>query len=119
MVRFNPPKFEGTFRDMSTGASFYAYADANNSNLADLFARYVLEHLKSYGIDTASITWQSDNGSEYIGNVNKETNRLTAFEKVLEKNHVTHERIPPRCTHYQGDVESYSNREEFLCKVYA
>ncbi|MDI6703349.1 MAG: helix-turn-helix domain-containing protein, partial [bacterium] len=133
MVRFNLPKFEYTYRDMSTGASFYAYADANNSNLADLFARYVLEHLKSYGIDTASIIWQTDNGSEYIGNVNKKTDRLSAFEEVLNKHHVIYERIPPRCAHWQGDVESfhriienelydiesYGNQEEFLGKAYA
>ena len=41
-----------------------AYADRNNSPYAAIFARYVLTHLRRYGISTAQIRWQTDNGSE-------------------------------------------------------
>ena len=91
------------------------------------------EHLKSYGIKTAQIRWQTDNGSEYIGSVNKKTNRLSAFEEVLEEHNINHDRIPPRASYLQGDVETfhrivedelydiedYDNEVQFLGKAYA
>ena len=120
-------------RELSTGASFYAYANENNSTYASLFARYVIAHLRSYGIATARIVWQTDNGSEFIGSVRKKINRLSAFEKELKINEIEHGRIPPRCSYLQGDVETfhnliedelyeietYENPLEFLGKTYA
>ena len=127
------PRYEYTLRELSTGLSFYAYANENNSTYASLFARYVVDHLKSYGIETARIIWQTDNGSEYIGSVRKKTNRPSAFEKVLIANDIEHGRIPPRSSYLQGDVETfhrivedelyeietYGNEIEFLGKAYA
>lgn len=127
------PRYEYTYRDMSTGTSFFAYANRNDGVCASLFARYVAEHLRKYGIETASIVWQTDNGSEYIGSVRKKTKKPSAFERVLEENKIYHERIPPRCTYLQGDVESfhrivedelydieaYKDNLEFLGKAYA
>lgn len=127
------PRYEYTLRELSTGMSFYAYADENNSTYASLFAEYVIEHLKSYGIESARINWQTDNGSEFIGSARKRINRLSAFQKVLKENRIEHGRIPPRCSYLQGDVEafhrivedelyeveSYNNQIEFLGKAYA
>jgi len=127
------PRYEYTCRELSTGASFFAYANENNSTYASLFADYVAQHLISYGIDTATIQFQTDNGSEYIGNVRKKINRLSAFEKTLKRHKIYHGRIPPGCSHLQGDVETfhrivedelydienYSNEAEFLGKAYA
>ena len=75
MRRLGLPRYEYALRELSTGASFFAYADENTTTNASKFADYVAEHLKCHGIKTACIQWQSDNGSEYIGNVNKKTNR--------------------------------------------
>ena len=133
MRRLRLPQFEYTLRELSTGASFFAYADCNNSTYASYFAQYVIEHLKSYGIKTAKIIWQTDNGSEFIGSVRKKINRPSAFQKELKENLIEHGRIPPRSPHLQGDVEtfhrlveeelyeieSYDNRIEFLGKTYA
>ena len=133
MRRLGLPRYEYTLRELSIGATFYAYADENNSTYASLFARYVIEHLKSYGINTARIIWQTDNGSEFIGSVRKKINRLSAFQKVLSKYDIEHGRIPPRCSYLQADVEtfhrivedelyeieSYDNKTEFLGKTYA
>lgn len=133
MKRLGLPRYEYTLRELSLGATFYAYANENNSTYASLFAYYVIEHLKSYGINTSSITWQTDNGSEFIGNVRKKINRLSAFQEELKANHIEHGRIPPRCSYLQGDVEtfhriiedelfeveSYTNPIEFLGKSYA
>ena len=131
--RLGLPRYEYTLRELSTGATFYAYADRNNSTYASLFAKYVIEHLRSYGIDTARIIWQTDNGSEFIGSVKKKINRPSAFEKILMDNEIEHGRIPPRCFYLQPDVESfhrivedelyevesYENGVEFLGKAYA
>lgn len=127
------PRYEYTLRELSTGAAYYAYADENNSTYASLFATYVIEHLKSYGICTARISWQTDNGSEFIGSVRKKINRLSAFEIKLKANEIEHLRIPPRSSYLQGDVETfhriiedelydiegYDNGIEFLGKAYA
>ena len=133
MRRFGLPRYQYTLRELSTGACFFAYADENNSTYASLFAEYVIEHLKSYGINTAKIMWQTDNGSEFIGSVRKKINRLSAFEKVLKANDIEHGRIPPRCSYLQADVETshriiedelyeietYNNPIEFPGKTYA
>lgn len=131
--KLNLPKHEYTYRELSTGACFYAYADENNSLYASLFARYVAEHLKRYGIEVSEIEWQSDNGSEFIGSVRKKMNLRSAFEKVLDEYGIYHRRIPPRASYLQGDVETFhrivedefydietfDNDTQFLGKAYA
>lgn len=133
MKRLGLPRYEYTLRELATGATFFAYADENNSTYGGLFAKYVIEHLKNYGISTIGISWQTDNGVEFIGSVKKKINRLSAFEKELSVNQIEHGRIPPRCFFLQSDVEtfhrivedelyeieSYDNRIEFLGKSYA
>ena len=133
MQRAGLPRYEYTLRELSTGLTYYAYANRNNSTYASLFAKYVINHLRSYGIKTARIMWQTDNGSEYIGSVHKKINRLSAFEKVLGHFGIHHTRIPPRCAWLNGDVEtfhklveeefydieSYESETEFLGKAFA
>lgn len=133
MRRLGLPRYEYTFRERSLGATFFAYADENNSLYGALFAWYVIEHLKTYGIDIEGDEWQTDNGYEFIGSVRKKINRLSAFEGVLKENHITHIRIPPRCSYLQSDVETfhrivedefydiedYANGVDFLGKAYA
>jgi transposase InsO family protein len=132
MRRLGLPRYEYALRELSTGASFFAYADENTTTNASKFADYVAGHLKRHGIKTAQIQWQSDNGSEYIGSVNKKTKRPSAFEKALIRHEIHHGRIPPRCSWLQGDVEtfnriveneffeieSFGSKEEFLGKAY-
>ena len=108
MRRLRLPRYEYACRELSAGASFFAYADENTTTNASKFADYVACHLKRHGIKTAQITCQSDNGSEYIGSVNKKTNRKSAFEKVLLRHGINHGRIPPRCSWLQGDVETFN-----------
>ena len=133
MRRLGLPRYEYALRELSAGASFFAYADENTATNASIFADYVAEHLKKHGLKTAQITCQSDNGSEYIGSVNKKTNRPSAFEKALIRHEIRHNRIPPRCSWLQGDVEtfnriieseffeleSFDSSQDFLGKAYA
>lgn len=135
MRRLGLPRYEYTLRELSTGAGFMGYANSCNVTYASKFAEYVIEHLKSYGMDPKEmkLIWQTDNGSEYIGSVNKRPGYRCAFQKVLDKEQVEHVQIPPRCSWMQGDVETfhklvedefydiefYANEEEFLGKAYA
>jgi len=107
MKRLGLPRYEHTLRELATGAVFYAYADENTSTNAALFARYVQQHLAHYGIALGTLHWQTDNGSEYIGAVRKKVPRTSAFERVLQQAGITHDRIPPRCSYLQGDVETF------------
>jgi transposase InsO family protein len=132
MMRLGLPRYEYTLRECSTGAGFLAYANENNTLYAARFAKYVIAHLKRHGIKTLRIQIQTDNGSEYIGSVNKKTHRPSRFQKVLLLHEIAHGRIPPRASYLQGDVEnlhgriedefyeieSYEHDEDFLGKAY-
>ena len=114
LVNEGLPKFKYSTREMSTGAVFFAYADENNGTYAALHARRVIDHLKRYGVEVKEMEQQTDNGSEYIGNVRKK--ERSSFEKVLDQAKVTHLRIPPRHCTWQSDVERFNGliEEEFL-----
>lgn len=134
MRRLGLARYEYTLRELATGGTFLGYANACNQTYASKFAEYVIEHLKSYGIDPKEmkIVWQTDNGSENIGSVNKKPGYRSALQKVLDKNKIEHVQIPPRCSWLQGDVETvhkliedefydiedYENGVEFLGKAY-
>lgn len=132
MVIYGLPKFKYTARDMASGAAFFAYANENNTTYAGIFARLVIDHLMSYGIEVKEMEIQTDNGVEYIGSVRKKQG-LSEFEKVLAEVKSTHTRIPPRHCTWQSDVErfnglieeeffmceSFSSEEDFMAKSYA
>ena len=65
------PKYEYTARDVRTGAAWFCFANANNSFNAALFAGYLLGHLRRHGVALKQTTVQTDNGSEYVGHVDK------------------------------------------------
>lgn len=120
MVRHRLPKFKYTARDMASGASFFAYADENNGTYASLFGQAVVDHLRSYGIKVKEMIVQTDNGSEYIGNVRKKSG-LSAFEEVMKKAEISHVRIPPRHCTWQSDVERFNGlieEEFFMCETF-
>jgi transposase InsO family protein len=105
--RLKLPRYQYTLREMSSGASFFAYSDDNNSTNASRFAQYVLSHLIQNGIDISGCIFQDDNGSEFIGSVRKKSKTPTAFQKALLDYNVTQERIPPRSPTFNSDVEAF------------
>jgi hypothetical protein len=109
MKKFNLPRYQYSFRELSTGISFYAYADENNTFYAGLFALYIIEHLKKYNIDPQKIKiiFQTDNGPEFIGNPKKNARKKTLFEQTLVNNHINYQRIPPRSPTFNSDVEAF------------
>jgi len=133
MRRLGLPRYEYTWRDLSLGATFFAYANRCNGTYAKLFAEYVIKHLKSYGVKPKEIKVQTDNGTENVGPANTRPGYRSAFQKVLDFYKVEHGRIPPRHCWKQGDVETfhnlieeelfdvegYANEAEFMGKSYA
>lgn len=105
--RLKLPRYQYTLREMSSGTSFFAYSDENNSTNAARFACYVLSHLVSNGVDISGCKFQDDNGSEYIGSARKKSKKPTAFQKALLDYSVTQERIPPRSPTFNSDVEAF------------
>jgi len=126
------PRYEFTARDVRTGGEWHAYGMTKDSTNAAIFALYLLAQLEHYGVNMSEVIIQTDNGTEFIGNVLKKKGR-SGFMRVLEEYKVKHSRIPPRACTWQSDVEAfhrlvedelydieeYKNQDEFLAKAYA
>jgi transposase len=126
------PRYEFTARDVRTGGEWHAYGMTKDSTNSAIFAIYLLTQLQHYGVDINDISIQTDNGSEFIGNVSKKKG-VSGFVRVLQELKVEHARIPPRSPTWQSDVESfhklvedefydledYRNLDEFIAKAYA
>ncbi|HAW50608.1 TPA: hypothetical protein DCX16_06640 [bacterium] len=98
MKRFGLPRYEFTALDVRTGGKWHAYGETKDSTNAAIFARYLLSQLKLYGVDMEEVIVQTDNGSEFIGSVQKKKGE-SAFKRVLKEFEVKHSQIPPRaCT---------------------
>ena len=120
MIRWDLPRFKYSARDMASGAALFAYANETNGTYAGIFAKMVVEHLNSYGVDVKEMIVQTDNGSEYIGNVRKRAGQ-SSFEKVMADAGVEHVRIPPRHCTWQSDVERFNGlieEEFFACEAF-
>ena len=87
------------------------YASSCNVTYASKCMEYVIDRLKNYGIDPGKmkleLKWQTDNGKEFVGNVNARPGYRSAFQKVLDREEINHLRIPPRHSYLQGDVETF------------
>ena len=124
------PRYQYTARDVTTGLLFLGYADELALSYAQLFAERILRHLRACGIPLARTTWQSDNGSEFVGSWQaKEDSAFTrTIEAVPGQKHRT---IPPGQHRFQADVETvhslmeteffeiedFSSRRDFLAKA--
>jgi hypothetical protein len=78
------PRYQYSAKDVVNGVSFFCYAFR--------FAQAILEHLKGYGINLREITFQMDNGSEFIGYIFKK--KPSGFTELVEKVYrARHQRI--------------------------
>jgi transposase len=122
------PRYQYTAREVTTGALFLGYADELSVTYAQLFAKRIAEHLAACGVEMKHVTWQSDNGSEFVGSWHAVTK--SAFTKTIESYGSTHRTIPPGQHRYQADVETvhslmetefhlepFKNRREFIEKA--
>ena len=101
------PKIQYTFREVSCGVMFTAFADECSLTNADLFARYINDHLKKYDLLLPKGIRQTDNGAEYCGawsSVNP-----SAYTRTIEAGGQIHNTIPPGAHRFQSDVETVHN----------
>jgi hypothetical protein len=124
------PKVQYTFREVSCGVQFLGFSSERSLTNAMLFAKYINEHLKRYGLIVNKGIRQTDNGSEYVGSWSAK--EPSAYTLAIESEELIHGTIPPGAHRFQSDVETvhnlietdfyeierFSNRDDFMRKVY-
>jgi transposase len=124
------PLVQYTAREVRSGLQFLAYASRRSAQASTLFAQRVQVHLQRCGVHLPDVTWQTDNGSEFIGQLQPDGSR-SHFPAAVTYFGSRHERIPPGAHTYQSDVETvhrliedeffdletFNHRADFLAKV--
>lgn len=124
------PAVQYTAREVRSGLQFLAYASQRSAQASELFAQRIQTHLERCGVNLKDVTWQTDNGSEFIGELQADGSR-SHFPAAVTYFGSQHERIPPGAHTYQSDVETvhrlvedeffdleiFSSRAEFLGKA--
>lgn len=107
------PKFQITARDYRTGMVFMGFTNHKDVISTSIFAEYLIEYLKGLGTDLNDVSFQTDNGTEFVDPL---YNSCTLFEQTLAKHGIKHLRIPPKAPTFNSDVESFHNtiEKEFL-----
>ena len=105
------PQYQYTARDVTTGLLFLGYSNELSLAYATVFAERIIKHLQACGIDLGRATWQSDNGSEFIGSwqAKHDSAFTAAIQRVAGQAHRT---IPPGQHRFQADVETVHNLME-------
>ena len=109
------PTWQYTARDVRSGLTFLGFANERCAAYASAFAHRICKHLSEHEIEMPKVSFQSDNGSEFIGGDNPDGSRH-GFPAVLKGFTVTHRRIPPAAHTFQSDVETFHRliEDEFL-----
>jgi len=124
------PAIQYTAREVRSGLQFLAYASQRSAGASELFAQRIQRHLQRCGVTLRDVTWQTDNGSEFIGELQADGSR-SHFPRAVTYFGSQHDRIPPAAHTYQSDVETvhrliedeffdletFQNRADFLAKV--
>ena len=98
------PLHQYTAREVSSGGLFLGYADELSLTYADVFAERISLHLEAHGIELPLVTWQTDNGTEFVGSW--QAVEKSAFTKTIESFLSIHRTIPPGQHRFQADVET-------------
>jgi transposase len=99
------PAIPYTAREVRSGLQFLAYASRRSAPASELFAQRIPRHLARCGVTLRDVTWQTDNGSEFIGELQPDGSR-SHFPRAMTYFGSQHERIPPAAHPYQSDVET-------------
>jgi transposase len=124
------PAVQYTAREIRSGLQFLAFAERRSAAASALFAQRIQRHLERSGIDLKHLAWQTDNGSEFIGELQPDGSR-SGFPAAVTYFGSEHQRIPPGAHTYQSDVETvhrliedefydletFRSRREFLAKA--
>ena len=98
------PHHQYTAREVTSGALFLGFAQELSLTYAELFAARIVRHLKAHGVRLPRVTWQTDNGSEFVGSW--QAVEPSAFTRTLQKAGCRHRTIPPGAHRFQADVET-------------
>jgi transposase len=101
MTHLKLPRFQYTAREPVSGACFTGYADELSKSYATFLAEQLSVHLAGHGVDLSRLTWQTDNGSEFLENQDEQG--LPAAVRALGSHH---RYIPPKRYTWQSDVET-------------
>lgn len=105
------PQYQYTARDVSTGLLFLGYSNELTLAYATIFAERIIQHIQACGLNLDQATWQSDNGSEFIGSWQARDD--SAFTKAIQRiPGQAHRTIPPGQHRFQADVETVHNLME-------
>jgi hypothetical protein len=99
------PAIQYTARELRSGLQFLAYASQRSAQASELFAQFIQRHLQSCGVRLREVTRQTDNGSEFIGQLQPDGSRAH-FPLAVTDFGSQHERIPPAAHTYQSAVET-------------
>ncbi len=99
------PAIQYTAREIRSGLHFVAYAQRRSAGASALFAHRLQTHLQRCGVDLRHLTWQTDNGGEFIGELQADGSR-SGFPAAVTAFGSDHQRIPPAAHTYQSDVET-------------
>jgi len=124
------PAIQYTAREVRSGLQFLAYASRRSAALSELFALRIQRHLQSCGVSLRDLTWQTDNGGEFVGQLQPDGSR-SHFPRAVTYFGSQHERIPPGAHTFQSDVETvhrliedeffdletFCSRADFLAKA--
>ena len=99
------PLIQYTAREVRSGLQFLAYASRRSAQASTLFAQRIQVHLARSGVNLRDVTWQTDNGSEFIGELQPDGSR-SHFPAAVTYFGSQHQRIPPAAHTYQSDVET-------------
>ena len=71
IMDYNLPKYQITARDYKTGFQHIGFCYEKSSTSTGIYVDYLCQQLRNAGIDVSKITFQTDNGSEFVNNFNK------------------------------------------------
>lgn len=122
------PAIPYTAREVRSGLQFLAFASRRSAAARACFAAPIQAHLARCGIELRHLVWQTDNGSEFVGELQNDGSRA-GFPAALGDSQ--HQRIPPAAHTFQSDVETvhrliedefydletFASRSEFLAKA--
>lgn len=111
-VKGDIPRFMISARDYKTGWLFLAFTNRLDAKSTGIYANYLIQRLKTAGVDLSHVSIQTDNGREFVDRLK---NRTTLFQNVLHER-VCHKVIPPASPTFNSDVETYHKlvENEFL-----
>ena len=101
------PKYQITARDYKTGYQHIGFSYEKTTTATGIYIDYLCRKLENAGVDVSKITFQTDNGREFVSN---SKNKLSLFEEIITKKYkAKHRRIPPASPTYNSDVETVHN----------